>query len=114
MNNKEELRLDLFIMEGRTCCKILTESGEEKYISLPMHPNSAEFQKILDKAEPKTLSYEGDGYADGYMVYDTAICPECGRYFEVYYEEHYNYCPTCGQKLDWSGYVELEEVNDEQ
>lgn len=26
-------------------------------------------------------------------------CPKCG---ETLIERHYNYCPDCGQKLDWS------------
>lgn len=46
--------------------------------------------------------YEADAYADDCLVYDTAICPNCDRRFEVDHEEHYNYCPTCGQRLDWS------------
>jgi len=41
-------------------------------------------------------------YLEGELVYDTAICPNCGRHFEFEYEEHYKYCPECGQKLDWS------------
>ena len=55
-----------------------------------------------DRNIPKKLSYEGDGYADGQLVYDTAICPNCERRFDVDYEEHYDYCPECGQRLDWS------------
>lgn len=46
--------------------------------------------------------YEADGYSEGELVYDNAVCPNCGRRFEVDYEEHYKYCPTCGQRLDWS------------
>ncbi len=44
---------------------------------------------------------EGDGYADGYMVYDTWICPTCGRDYEMDYQE-YERCPHCGQLIDWS------------
>lgn len=36
-----------------------------------------------------------------YLVYDTWICPCCGKHYEVDYD-NYNYCPDCGQKLDWS------------
>ena len=54
---------------------------------------------------------EGDGYADGHMVYDTWICPKCGRDYEMEYQE-YERCPHCGQLIDWSikeEYVEEEE-----
>lgn len=59
-------------------------------------------QKLVDKEKPKDVEYtEYDGFADGYPVYDTAICPNCDREFEVECEEHYDYCPTCGQKIKW-------------
>lgn len=59
--------------------------------------------KALEKQIPEQLDYEGDGYADdGELIYDTAICRSCGGTFDVYYDEHFNYCPDCGQKLDWS------------
>lgn len=59
-------------------------------------------QELVDKQTPLTVNYISDGYADGYPVYDTAICPNCTRIFEVFDEEHYKYCPTCGQHLNWS------------
>ena len=50
----------------------------------------------------KQVEYtEYDGYADGCPVYETGICPNCNREFEVQSEEHYSYCPSCGQKLKW-------------
>ena len=59
-------------------------------------------QKLVDKETPKDVEYtEYDGFADGYPVYDTAICPNCYREFEVECEEHYDYCPNCGQKIKW-------------
>ena len=45
--------------------------------------------------------YEGDGYADGELIYDTWVCPSCGRHYEIDYD-HYVYCPECGQLIDWS------------
>ena len=42
----------------------------------------AEIQKAYELGnaeEPKTVLYSGDGYADGYMVYDMAECPNCGQ-----------------------------------
>lgn len=57
--------------------------------------------KALEKQIPEIPDYEGDGYADGFLVYDTWICPSCGRYYEVDYDD-YKYCPECGQRIDWS------------
>ena len=59
----------------------------------------------LKKQIPKKPDLEGDGYADGQLVYDTWICPNCEKRYEVDYEE-YDHCPYCGQKIDWS---EVEE-----
>ena len=56
----------------------------------------------LEKQMPKKLTYEGDGYApDGTFIWDEWICPCCGRRYEVEYDD-YDYCPDCGQKVDWS------------
>lgn len=52
----------------------------------------------LEKQLEQTPDFEGDGYADGFQVYDTWICPGCGKCYEVGYEE-YDYCPACGQKI---------------
>ena len=52
--------------------------------------------------EPKTVLYSGDGYADGYMVYDMAECPNCGYEYEDGDKDWgLSFCPNCGQKLDW-------------
>ena len=55
--------------------------------------------EALGKQMPKRPDYEGDGYADGELVYDTWICPNCGKYYEVDYD-NYKYCPECGQAID--------------
>ena len=54
--------------------------------------------EALEKQEPKTPNYEGDGYWDGVLVYDTWICPCCGKEYEVDYDD-YKYCPECGQAI---------------
>lgn len=56
---------------------------------------------VLDKQIPKRPNLQGDGYADGYMVYDIWICPSCGKSYEVDCDR-YKYCPECGQHLDLS------------
>lgn len=60
-----------------------------------------ECRTAVEKQISKKPTYEGDGYADGHLVYDTWICPCCEKRYEVDYD-NYDYCPNCGQKLDWS------------
>ena len=59
-------------------------------------------QELVDKAVPKKPFYEADGYDEnGELIYDTWICPNCHHYYEVDYDD-YDYCPNCGQAIDWS------------
>ena len=58
--------------------------------------------QALEKQIPKKPTYEGDGYApDGTFVWDEWLCPCCGKRYEVDYDD-YDFCPNCGQKIDWS------------
>ena len=57
--------------------------------------------KALEKQIPKKPNFEGDGYSNGQLVYDTWICPYCEKKYEIEYEE-YICCPNCGQRIDWS------------
>ena len=58
-----------------------------------------ECREAMEKQRPKNPDYEGDGYTDGYMVYDTWICPNCGTRYEVGYDSC-AYCPECGKQID--------------
>ena len=59
-------------------------------------------QELVDKAVPKKPFYEADGYDEnGELIYDTWICPNCDKKYEVDYDE-YDHCPNCGQAIDWS------------
>ncbi len=60
-----------------------------------------ENEKLVDKATPRKPEYEADGYWNGELVYDTWCCPNCKTRYEVDYDE-FEYCPSCGQALDWS------------
>ena len=57
--------------------------------------------EAMEKQIPKRLIAEGDGYADGAMVYDRFYCPTCDRHFEE--DEIEDYCPNCGQKITMEG-----------
>lgn len=60
-----------------------------------------ECREAVRKTKPEKPDLEGDGYADGEMVYDTWYCPNCGQWYETDYDD-YKYCPECGQKIDRS------------
>lgn len=60
-----------------------------------------EFREAVEKQRAKKPNLEGDGCADGQIVYDTWICPCCEKSYEIEYEDH-KHCPNCGQNIDWS------------
>ena len=60
-----------------------------------------ECREAVEKQQARRPDYEGDGCSDGQLVYDTWICPCCGRHYEVDCDD-YSFCPNCGQKLDLS------------
>lgn len=57
--------------------------------------------EALEKQIPKKPTYEGDGYWNGQLVYDTWVCPNCEKRYEVDCD-NYDHCPNCGQHIDWS------------
>ena len=56
--------------------------------------------EALEKQIPKNPRFEGDWYVNGELVYDTWVCPSCNEEYEADYD-HYEYCPYCGQAIDW-------------
>lgn len=65
-----------------------------------------EVRQAVEKTKAIKPNLEGDGYADGELVYDTWICPNCGERYEIDYDE-YEHCPKCGQKIDFGGIYEI-------
>lgn len=64
-----------------------------------------ECREAVEKQKPEKPDYEGDGYDNnGNIIYDTWICPTCGAWYEVDYDD-YKHCPECGQAIDLSGEV---------
>ena len=69
--------------------------------------NGHDRQAILDlpAADVRTVVKaewygEGDGYADGELVYDMWSCPICGKRFEEWEEKpDWNFCPNCGADM---------------
>ena len=97
------------------CCKINDEIIKKlaDYEDTGMTPGQViemQMDWVAMKAASETYRKEkaerpdiyGDGYdPDGNMIYDAWDCPRCGTSYEIDYD-HYDYCPNCGQKIDWS------------
>lgn len=99
MNNDE--RVIVFIPQDGEYIEILGHritwnGGWEEFLEYLKQCDLA-----MRKATPKKPNYEGDGYWNGELVYDTWICPHCEKAYEVDYDD-YDFCPNCGQALDWS------------
>lgn len=61
-----------------------------------------ECREARELQNPKRPNTWGDGCDDeGGIIYDMYDCPNCGTTYEIDYDE-YDFCPDCGQKLDWS------------
>lgn len=56
---------------------------------------------IVEKGIAKTPIWISGGDTAGYPVYDEWECPNCGTIYEIYSAD-YDYCPHCGQRIDWS------------
>lgn len=57
-----------------------------------------EVAELRQRDIAKVPQYEGDSYHEGRLVYDTWICPNCGKRYETDYDD-YDFCPKCGQAI---------------
>ena len=88
-------------VEVLTVAKVFLEDLEQKSKCNEINT----LKEALEKQMAKIPNYEGDGYYNGVLVYDTWICPCCEKKYEVDYED-YAYCPNCGQHIDHSTLTE--------
>ena len=98
---KEEPNVSPLVYKGReekanTILVMVEELKQYRAIGTP-----EECRAAVEKQTARRPDYEGDGYSDGHLVYDTWICPCCGKHYEVDYDD-YDFCPECGQCIDWS------------
>lgn len=62
------------------------------------------FRSVIEAREkqiPKNPYIWGDGYYNGELIFDMYDCPNCEKSYEIEFDK-YDYCPSCGQKIDWS------------
>lgn len=91
------------LLEALKNCMNEAAKSDDKdavFVSIPLKDMPTVIEAI-EKQTAKKPQLIGDGYADGCMVYDFWKCPFCENSFEVDFQE-YDYCPNCGQKIDWS------------
>ena len=88
----EELKYSIEPNQGFMECRTGTISEETIRMAIG----------AFEKQIPEIPNYEGDEYINGELIYDTWICPCCGKYYELDYNDDYIYCPLCGQRIDWS------------
>ena len=62
-------------------------------------PWAKEMVEELLKDQETTFRAEGDGYADGEMVFDEWYCASCGYHFPDDDKPKAKYCPECGRKF---------------
>lgn len=67
---------------------------------IPTAYDDMEIKEALEKQIPKEPYFEGDGYYNSNLVYDTWRCPNCDSKYEIEFDEH-EYCPICGQAIKW-------------
>ena len=61
--------------------------------------NAKKICEAIEKQIRKRVYLVSDGYADGYPVWEE-YCPACDS--ELDGCSDYDFCPYCGQALDWS------------
>lgn len=58
-------------------------------------------ESAVGKQIPRKPDIWGDGVDDdGDLIYDSWACPCCHEEYELGYDD-YEYCPNCGQAIDW-------------
>lgn len=66
-----------------------------------------ECREARERQRAKVPNIWGDGYDDeGNMIYDMYDCPNCGKSYEVDYD-NYKFCPNCGQAIERSDLEKL-------
>ncbi len=61
----------------------------------------ANFKALKSMMQNIVRKANGSNTKQGTEIWDEWICPCCGSRYEVEYDK-YDYCPNCGQRIDWT------------
>ena len=78
------------------------EDRKAKMIEMYEEKTNTTALEALRKQLPERPELIGDGFYNGDLILDVWICPTCRTEYEVFIDE-YDYCPHCGQKINWEG-----------
>ena len=115
----KELKVDLLVIGAQATGERLkeevssmTEFGNmvKAIIELERLQKKEVAMKPINKGYYESTDFAGNTYRKGHPYYeeeerefvDKFHCPICDYNFWDYSGKTYNYCPRCGQKLDWS------------
>lgn len=68
-----------------------------------------QLRELVNRATKVKPEYRSDSVEEnGEIIFDHWDCPNCHHEYELDYE-HYDFCPYCGQAIDWDNEEEDEE-----
>lgn len=70
-----------------------------------IEPYMNTIMESLEKQMPKKVIWENEKNSKTYL-FSWAYCPNCGSDMCDKHNEEFQFCPDCGQALDWSEEVE--------
>lgn len=73
-----------------------------------------QLRDLVNRATKTKPEYWSDSVEeDGQIIFDHWNCPSCHHEYELDYEQH-DFCPHCGQAIDWTWDNEEEEEEDDE
>lgn len=89
--NKYQIALDHIIKCDR-------QDGGMSYLSDAYRNDISTLSELVERATPKNPKMMRIKKYDGYNI---GIC-ECGNTIDTSLDDDVNFCPKCGQAIDWS------------
>ncbi len=100
MNNLEELLYCIKTLFEETPLQVTLQRKQ-----MPIAISALEKQTLKKVTEEKCIHEDWESCNDCENVSNCSLgdkCPCCNNNLDYDCGEKYNYCPDCGQKLDWS------------
>lgn len=98
--------LDKLTLESLQSIQHILHSNDRVITVAIPDKDYADFADMVERNKSYVPDLEGDSYDECGIVFDTGYCPTCRHKFELDYSDRSNFCPDCGQRLDWSGIVD--------